>query len=388
MERKEIYQKTLSYFLSPIKDYLEDAGVSEIMINGPTEIYIERRGKIELAKVQFPSDHFLEAAVKNILQYVGKRLADDTQSYEARLPDGSRVHILLPPSSRDRLCLTIRKFSRTVLDLNGLVKLGTMTDEVKEFLELCVLLEKNILISGGTGSGKTTLLNCLSGVIPEGQRVIVIEDSSELQLQQPHVLYLEVRPPDRHGKGAMTIRDLFRASLRMRPDRIVIGEVRGGEALDMIQAMTSGHSGSLTTAHANSPVDVLSRLETMAMMSNLEIPLFALRSQVASAIDVIVQISRLNDGSRKITHVSEVLGLDDRGSYRVSDLFLFEAGGKGVDGALKGSLRWTEETVSFHDEPEVKGLMDSVKLTEALFKSGTRKSDDKHEKKRSVSFKS
>lgn len=388
MERTEIYKKTLSYFLSPIKDYLEDPGVSEVMVNGPSEIYIERKGKIELTKARFPSDHFLEASVKNILQYVGKRLSDETQSYEARLPDGSRVHILMPPSSRERLCLTIRKFSKMVLDLKGLVGLGTLSEESKEFLELCVLLEKNILVSGGTGSGKTTLLNCLSGVIPEGQRVIVIEDSSELQLQQPHVLYLEVRPPDRHGKGAMTIRDLFRASLRMRPDRIVIGEVRGGEALDMIQAMTSGHSGSLTTAHANSPVDVLSRLETMAMMSNLEIPLFALRSQVASAIDVIVQISRLNDGSRKITHVSEVLGLDDKSAYRLSDLFLFEAAGKGADGALKGSLRWTEETVSFHDEPGVKGLMDSVKLTEALFKSRDRKSDDKHEKKRSVSFKS
>lgn len=388
MERKEIYKKTLSYFLSPIKEYLEDPGVSEVMINGPSEIYIERKGKIELTKARFPSVHFLEASVKNILQYVGKRLSDETQSYEARLPDGSRVHVLMPPSSRERLCLTIRKFSKMVLDLKGLLTLGTLTEEAKEFLELCVLLEKNILVSGGTGSGKTTLLNCLSGVIPEGQRIIVIEDSSELQLQQPHVLYLEVRPPDRHGRGAMTIRELFRACLRMRPDRIVIGEVRGGEALDMIQAMTSGHSGSLTTAHANNPVDGLSRLETMAMMSNLEMPLFALRSQVASALDLVVQISRLNDGSRRITHISEVSGLDDKGGYRVSDLFRFEAGGKDEAGELKGKLVWTGETVSFYDEPRVKGLADKVNLTETIFRSKGKKAGDEYKKKLGIGLKS
>lgn len=383
MEKKQIYEKTLSYFLNPVKDYLEDPGVSEIMINGPSEIYVERQGKTELVKAQFPSIHFLEAAVKNVLQYAGKRLTEETQSYEARLPDGSRVHILLPPSSRDRLCLTIRKFSRKVLDLESLVKLGTITDEAKEFLELCVLLEKNIFVSGGTGSGKTTLLNCVSGVIPKGQRIIVIEDSSELQLQQPHVVYLEVRPPDRHGRGGMTIRDLFRASLRMRPDRIVIGEVRGGEALDMIQAMTSGHSGSLTTAHANSPIDALSRLETMAMMSNLEMPLFALRAQVASAVDLVVQISRMNDGSRRITQISEILGLDDKGGYQVSDIFRLGFGGKSEAGELEGSLVWTGEIVSFYDEPRVRGLMEKVKLTEPIFKAISK---DDHKKRRSVGY--
>lgn len=384
MERKDIYERTVAYFLSPIKEFLEDAAVSEIMVNGPYEIYVERQGKMALTKARFPSEHSLEAAVKNVLQYVGKRLTDEIQSYEARLPDGSRVHIVLPPSSRERLCLTIRKFSRKILDLDALVGLGSVTEEAKEFMELCVLLEKNIVVSGGTGSGKTTLLNCLSGVIPEGQRIIVIEDSSELQLQQAHVLYLEVRPPDRHGRGGMAIRDLFRASLRMRPDRIVIGEVRGGEALDMIQAMTSGHSGSLTTAHANSPIDVLRRLETMAMMSNLEMPLFALRAQVASAVDIVVQISRMNDGSRRVTHISELKGLDDQGGYQFADLFRLDFGEKDETGKLKGRLAWTGETVSFYDEPIVRRLTERVKLTEPLFKS--KKAEDEYRKRRSVSL--
>jgi pilus assembly protein CpaF len=279
MDRREIYRRALSHFLVPIQAYLEDPAISEVMINGPGEIYVERAGRLELVEVSFPSPHSLQAAIRNILQYAGKRLTEETQSYDARLPDGSRVHILLSPSSRERDCVTIRKFSRSLLGLSELVARGALSEAVREFLELAVLLEKNILISGGTGSGKTTLLNCLSGAIPEGQRVVVIEDSSELQLQRAHVLYLEVRPPDRHGRGAMSIRDLFRASLRMRPDRIVIGEVRGGEALDLIQAMTSGHGGSLTTAHANSPADALRRLETMAMMSDIELPLLALRSQ-------------------------------------------------------------------------------------------------------------
>lgn len=367
MERKEIYQKTLAYFLRPVQVFLDDATISEIMINGPSEIYIERQGRIERGHAQFPSAQVLEAAVRNILQYVGKRLTSDTQSYDARLPDGSRVHILLPPSSREGTCVTIRKFSRTVLDLPGLVARGALTDEAREFLELVVLLEKNILISGGTGSGKTTLLNCLSGVIPPGQRVIVIEDSSELQLQQPHVLYLEVRPPDRQGKGAMTIRDLFRASLRMRPDRIVIGEVRGGEALDLIQAMTSGHSGSLTTAHANSPNDALRRLETMAMMTTLDLPLFALRSQVAAAIDVIVQVSRLQDGSRKVTQITEVQGLDTTGAYTVTDLFHFVADGQDGTEGHNERLIWTGEPVSFPEQVRMKGLLGKVLLTQRVF---------------------
>lgn len=385
MERKQIYEKTISYFLSPIKVYVEDPAVSEIMINGPREIYVERRGKIEQVKETFPSDHFLEAAAKNILQYVGKRLTEENQSYEARLPDGSRVHILLPPSSRERLCITIRKFSKMTLDLNELVRLGTLSEEAKEFLEICVLLEKNILVSGGTGSGKTTLLNCLSGVIPAGQRVLVIEDSSELQLQQPHVLYLEVRPPDRHERGGMTIRDLFRASLRMRPDRIIIGEVRGGEALDMIQAMTSGHSGSLTTAHANSPVDTLRRLETMAMMSNLEMPLVALRAQVTSAMDLVVQISRLNDGSRKITHITEVLGLDDKLGYEVRDIFRLQYAGKNELGEQKATLTWTGETASFYEEPIIRGLMNRIHLTQNVFNvNGGMAEDEDKNKSQSV----
>jgi pilus assembly protein CpaF len=370
MERKEIYQKTLAYFLSPIQSFLEDPTVSEVMVNGPGEIYIERAGRLERTPARFPSVQSLQAAVRNILQFVGKRLTDDTQSYDARLPDGSRVHILLPPSAREGVCVTIRKFSRTVLTLAGLVERGALTEEAREFLELAVLLEKNIVISGGTGSGKTTLLNCLSGVIPAGQRVIVIEDSSELQLQQPHVLYLEVRPPDRYGRGAMSIRELFRASLRMRPDRIVIGEVRGGEAMDLIQAMTSGHSGSLTTAHANTPSDALRRLETMAMMANLDVPLLALRSQVASAINVIVQVSRLHDGARKVTHIAEVHGLDTAGAYVVTEIFRLAMDMADGTEERRAYLVWTGAPVSFADEPRVKGLLGRVRRTQRLFRPG------------------
>lgn len=352
----EIYTQTLSHLLAPIKEYLDDPQVSEVMINGCHEIYIEKGGRLELTDARFADESALEAAMRNVAQYVGKRLIGENLSIEGRLPDGSRVHIVQSPAARKGLCATIRKFSKEKLDLNALVEFGSLTEEVAEFLKICVVVAKNVVISGGTGSGKTTLLNCLSGMIPEYERILVLEDSSELQLQQDHVVPFEVQAPDRHGQGGIDIRELFRASLRMRPDRVVVGECRGGEALDMIQAMTSGHSGSLTTCHATTPMDALNRLETMALMSGVEIPLFALRSQIGSAIDIIVQINRLHDGSRRLTHVTEVLNLDDKGGYQVQDLYTLDA---------TRNLLWTQEKPTFSSETADIGEM--IKLTKSLW---------------------
>jgi pilus assembly protein CpaF len=363
-----IYERTIGHFLAPVREYLDDESVSEVMINGAGEIYIERAGKLERIEGGFEDEESLEAALRNIAQFVGKRLTPDNPSIEARLPDGSRVHIVQPPAARKGFCVTIRKFSKTKLALGDLVTRGALSEDAAEFLGLCVALAKNIIVSGGTGSGKTTLLNCLSAMIPDDQRIIVLEDSSELQLQQEHVLPFEVQPSDRDGRGGISIRELFRASLRMRPDRIIIGECRGGEAIDMIQAMTSGHSGSLSTCHANSPRDALSRLETMALMGGVEIPLGALRSQVASAVDLVIQISRFADGSRRVTHVSEILGLGDDGGYRSSDLFRFDPKGRDDEGKIQGSLAWTGERPTFRKEPFVKGLDDRIQLTRDLWK--------------------
>ncbi len=320
----DLYRATLAHLLGPIQPFLDDPGVTEVMINGPDEIYIERAGRLERTDACFADEDSLRAALRNIAQFVGKRLIPEQPSLEARLPDGSRVHIVQPPAARKGLCATIRKFSEQRLSLNDLVARGTLTAAAAEFLGLCIMLEKNIIVSGGTGSGKTTLLNVLSSMIPTTDRIIVLEDSTELQLQQPHVLPFEVQAPDRHGRGGMTIRELFRASLRMRPDRIVVGECRGGEALDMIQAMTSGHSGSLSTCHANTPKDALNRLETLALMAGVEIPLVALRAQVGSAIDLIVQIDRIG-ADRRVTYISEVGGLTEARTLTVIDLFRYNS---------------------------------------------------------------
>src|SRR6267142_2267981 len=337
----EIYKATLAYFLQPISEFLADPAVSEIMVNGVNDVYIERGGVIERTSACFPNHDHLMAAVRNVAQATGKRIASDTSRFDSRLPDGSRVHVVLPPSSRKGIVVSIRKFSRRKITLERLVELGSLTEEARECLEIAVLMAKNLLVSGGTSSGKTSLLNALSGEIPKDQRIIVLEDSSELQLMQEHVLSFEAQQPDRHGKGEVTIRNLFHSSLRLRPDRIVIGEIRGGEALDMIQAMTSGHSGSMSTLHTNNPRDALNRLETMALMSGLEIPLFALRSQIASAVDVIVQACRLPEGTRRVTHISEVMPLTEAGKYDVQDLFVYRAAGPEGDADGTGRLRWT-----------------------------------------------
>src|SRR5215471_1876140 len=321
MDRDAIFNVTLKRFLEPVGEYLNDDRVSEIMINGVDEIYIERRGMIEKINARFEDDEKLLAAARNIAQYTNKRITPLTTRFDSRLPDGSRVHVVMPRCARNGLCISIRKFRRANFSLEDLEEAGLLTPEAREYIEIVVALERNLLVSGGTGSGKTTLLNAISGKIPETERVIVIEDSSELQLQQPHVLSFESVWPDRHGQGAAGIRELFHSALRMRPDRIIIGECRGGEALDLIQAMTSGHGGSMSTLHANTALDALNRLETMALMSGVNIPLNALRSQIVSAIDVIIQVSRLNDGRRVITEICEVDALSTENRYQVNQIF-------------------------------------------------------------------
>lgn len=319
---KEVFEETLLQFFAPIRPYLEDPGVSDIMINGPNQIYVEKKGQLHLVPAKFDTREQLIAALRNAAQFVGKHIDELKPILEGRLPDGSRIEAILPPAAPDGPCVSIRRFFKETLTVKRLIGFGAMTDEVALALQALVVSKLNVLVAGGTGSGKTSMLNALSSFIPEGERVVIIEDSRELQLQREHVCQLESRPPDPKGRGEVTIRDLFRATLRLRPDRIVVGEIRSGEALDLIQAMTSGHGGCMSTLHATYPRDTVSRLETMAMMSDVDMPLQALRIQLASAVNIICQVSRLQDGSRKITHITEVLGYDiDKNAYQMQDIF-------------------------------------------------------------------
>jgi pilus assembly protein CpaF len=332
---KEVFEETLLQFLSPIRPFLDDPSVSEIMINGPDQIFIERKGRIELTDVTFQSKEALAAAMRNCAQYVGKHLDEHRPILEGRLPDGSRIEALFPPVAPDGPSVSIRRFFKETLTVQRLIGFGAMTEESATTLHALVASKLNVLVAGGTGSGKTSMLNALSSFIPEGERVVVIEDSRELQLQRKHVVQLEARPADPQGRYEVSIRDLFRASLRMRPDRIVVGEIRGGEALDLIQAMTSGHGGCLSTLHATYPRDTLTRLETMAMMSDIDMPLQALRIQLASAVNIIVQVARYQDGSRKISHVTEVLGWDlQNETYQMRDIFIRHHQGLGQRGEM------------------------------------------------------
>ena len=351
-----VFAQTLMGFLSPVAPFLQDDRVSEIMINGPDEVYVERSGRIEPTQARFPSAHALESAVRNIAQYVGKSVNADHPVLDARLPDGSRVCAILPPASRRGICVSIRRFPKERLTVEQLLKVGALSYAARDFLYACVIIKRNIMVAGGTGSGKTSLLNALSSFVPENERIVVIEDSSEVQLQQPHAVYLEARPADAKGRGAVTIRDLLRATLRLRPDRIVVGECRGGEALDLIQAMTSGHGGSLSTVHATYPHDTLHRLETLCLMSDVELPLSALRAQIASAVNIIVQTSRMNDGSRKVTHIAECVGLD-QGRYHLRMLFEFrQAAVEPHSGRVLGALVPTGERPMFTAELTAHGL--------------------------------
>jgi pilus assembly protein CpaF len=325
MNKADIYRSTLRYFFAPVADLLyDDESVTEVLINGPDQIYCERGGRLEKVPRAFADVHVLEAAVRNLAEYVDRHL-DDQHSLDARLPDPEkfRVHAILPPTSRQGVCISIRKFRRSNTTLEWLLERGSLSPQAAEYLALMVKTHRNVLVSGGTGSGKTSLLNALSAAIPGHERIIVIEDSTELQLQQPHTLYLEARPAGPDGKGAVTIRDLFVDSLRMRPDRILVGEVRRGEALDLVQSMLSGHDGALSTVHASTPLLSLVRLETLCLMNDTHLPVYVARTQVASAIHVIAQVARCADGNRRVCAIHEVLGLDEREKYRLRPIFDF-----------------------------------------------------------------
>ncbi|MCB0346410.1 MAG: Flp pilus assembly complex ATPase component TadA [Bdellovibrionales bacterium] len=357
----DFYWKSMANFLGPIWHYQEDETVSEIMINGPEEIYIERKGRLQLAPEKFTEGQ-LHAAILNIAQYVGRRVSEEEPYLDARLPDGSRVAVLLQPCSRKGAAVAIRKFSKEALTLEKLIGFGSMTPDMALFLKACVVLKKNIVISGGTSSGKTSLLNVVSGLVPDDERIITIEDSAELQLTQDHVVPMETKPPDKKGRGQVTIRDLVKVSLRMRPDRVIVGEIRGGEAIDLLQAMNTGHSGSMCTIHANSPRQSLSRMETLSLFSGLEIPMLALREQVSSAIDIVIQAARLPDHSRKVTHITEIGQLQEGGIYVVNDIYKFVREGLTEDKKIIGGHKWTGNVPSFVEEMELAGLDDVLGL--------------------------
>ncbi|MFV9510505.1 CpaF family protein [Tepidibacillus sp. LV47] len=324
----------------PIDALLKDDEISEIMVNHAKQVYVERRGKLELAPVQFRDDAHVMRVIEKIVSPLGRRIDESSPMVDARLPDGSRVNAIIPPLAIKGPCITIRKFSKDPLQIEDLIRFGTLTEEMAKFLEAAVKARLNIIVSGGTGSGKTTTLNVLSSFIPADERIVTIEDAAELQLRQDHVVTLETRPANIEGKGAITMRDLVRNSLRMRPDRIVVGEVRSGEALDMLQAMNTGHDGSLTTGHANSPRDMLARLETMVLMAGMDLPVRAIREQIASALDLIVHQNRMKDGSRKITHITEVLGMEGD-IITLQDIFVYKQLGKDENERLIGRFQPT-----------------------------------------------
>jgi pilus assembly protein CpaF len=352
----EVFEQSILRYFEPIQPFLDDKDVSEIMINGKDEIWIEVDGQLKKTDKQFETVDDLMGGVKNIAQYVGERINKLNPQMDARLPDGSRVHVILPPCARNGICLSIRQFGEFELDLETLKDFGSIDYVGGEFLKACIELRKNIVVAGGTGSGKTSLLNCLSLLIDDSERILVIEDNTELQFDQPHVVMMETREADEKGRGEVGIGDLFWSAMRLRPDRIVIGEIRGGEALTLLQAMTSGHGGTLTTTHATYPSDTLRRLETMAMMSDVDMNLRALRSQVASAIDVIVQTDRFNDGSRKITHISEVLELAENGEYQTYPLYRFHHEGEDPSGRVKGEHGPTGNMPTFMEQADAQGV--------------------------------
>lgn len=336
-DREQLGDELLSEVLGlgPIEPLLRDPDVADILVNGPRQVYIERFGKLELTPVIFRNDAHLLQVIDRIVSNVGRRIDESSPMVDARLADGSRVNAIIPPLALDGPVLSIRRFGGRPLRMDGLIGNGSLTTEMVALLRAMVTARLNVLISGGTGSGKTTLLNALSAFIPDDERIITIEDSAELQLQQPHVVRLETRPPNIEGRGEITQRELVRNALRMRPDRILLGEVRGAEVLDMLQAMNTGHDGSISTIHANSPRDSLTRLEVMLQMSGLALPTVAMRQQMAQALDVVIQTARLSDGSRKLVSVSEIVGMEAE-TIQLQELFTFQRDGVGEDGAVAG----------------------------------------------------
>ena len=361
------YQQAIRHFLEPVEPLLSDSTVTEVLINGPFEIYYEHDGKLTLSGLRFPSTAQLRAAVLSIGEFVDRPIDDDHPVLDARLPDGSRVHVVLPPCSRQGITVSIRKFVRASFELDFLTSRGFLTAEAAEFLALLVLLRKTVVIAGPADTGKTSLLNALSGEIPRDERIVVIEDTSELRLSQPHTIYLESRPPRPDGSGEVTIRDLFVASLRMRADRILIGEVRRDEALDLIQSITSGHEGTLTTIHARDGLAAAARIETLCLMGKVPMPAAVARLLVAHALDVVVRLTRDTDGTRRVASIVEVEGVDDDGHYQVREMFRFEGHGRDQHGRLLGELRHTGVQPTFASLPFELGYGDRVQHSAALF---------------------
>jgi pilus assembly protein CpaF len=341
--------------LGPLEPLLADPTISDILVNSPQNIYIERRGKLERTSVTFKDDEHLMRVIERIVSSVGRRIDESSPMVDARLSDGSRVNAIIPPLSLDGPVLSIRRFGAEPLRISKLIEIGALTKDIAEMFEMCVSARLNILISGGTGAGKTTLLNALSAYIPEEQRIVTIEDSAELQLQQPHVVRLETRPSNIEGRGEVSQRDLVKNALRMRPDRIVIGEVRGGEAIDMLQAMNTGHDGSLTTVHANTPRDALARLETMIQMTGMKLSERAMRQQIASALNLVIQAARLSDGTRRVVSISEITGMEGD-TITMQEIFMFERRGIDKDGNVVGRFRPTGVRPRFAERLKVYGM--------------------------------
>jgi len=350
---KEVLDEAVG--LGPLEELLADESVTEIMVNKYDDIYLERSGKLSKSDITFSSDNAVMSAIERIVSPLGRRIDESSPMVDARLKDGSRVNAIIPPLALRGPCITIRKFSKSKLTDKDYIKFGALNANMVSFLQVAVKQRKNIIISGGTGSGKTTLLNILSNFIPSTERIITVEDAAELQLSQPHLVSLESRPPNLEGKGAIPIRDLVKNCLRMRPDRIVVGECRGGEALDMLQAMNTGHDGSLTTAHANTPRDLISRLEVMVMMAGMDLPAVAIREMVASAVDVIVQQSRFSDGSRKITAITEITGVE-QGRVQMQDIYVYKQHGLDAELKVQGDYLATGRIPEFYEELRNQGV--------------------------------
>ncbi len=368
-ERARLFEQIAAEILGlgPLQALLEDDTITEIMVNGPKNLYKERKGKLHRVPVTFESNEHVMRIIDRIVAPLGRRIDESSPYVDARLHDGSRVNAVIPPISLVGPVLTIRKFSKNPITVDQMIQFGSLTDEAVQFLKACVEARLNILISGGTGSGKTTLLNVLSGFIPGDERIITIENAAELQLRQEHVVTLESRPPNIEGRGEITIRDLVINSLRMRPERIIVGECRGGETLDMLQAMNTGHDGSMTTAHANSPRDALARVETMCLMAGMDLPVRAIREQMASAVDLICQQERMRDGTRKVTSITEVSGMEGE-VITMTDIFIFEQTGT-ENGRIVGRLRPTGLRPKFMDKIEAAG----IHLPPSIFGIGERR---------------